>query len=104
MLMSKQAKVLSALLIFFSVAIFSSPMSSQVLFEDDFESDKTDGKRMKWDDPGERVLTVIEDPESKSRNGLEQKGEANGEGLLIPLGTSPNDADWLDYMVEWDWW
>ena len=104
MLMSKQAKVLSALLIFFSVAIFSSPVSSQVLFEDDFESDKTGGERMKWDDPGERVLTVIEDPESQSRNGLEQKGEASGEGLLIPLGTSPNDADWLDYMVKWDWW
>ena len=104
MLMSKQTKVLSLLLIFFSVAIFSSPVSSQILFEDDFESDKTGGKPMKWDDPGEQVLTVIEDPEGKSGNILEQKGGANGEGLPIPLGTKPNDAGWTDYTVEWDWW
>ena len=50
------------------------------------------------------MLKVIKDPEGESGNVLEQQGEANGEGLPIPLGTSPNDADWLDYMVEWDWW
>ena len=85
-------------------SIFSLPTSGKVFFEDNFEKNKIGGKPKKWDAPGEQVLTVIEDPESKSRNVLEQKGEANSEGLPIPLGTKPNDADWLDYMVEWDWW
>ena len=104
MLMLKKAEVSALLLIFFSVAIFSLPTSGKVFFEDDFEKDKIGGKPKKWDDPGEQVLKVIKDPEGESGNGLEQKGEANGEGLPIPLGTKPKDAGWTDYMVEWDWW
>ena len=96
MFIPKRTEILAWLFMFCSVTIF--------FLRDDFENDRIGAKPKNWDDPGDQLLKVIKDPEGESGNVLEQKGEGNGEGIPIPLGTKPKDAGWTDYIVEWDWW
>ena len=86
MFIPKRTEILAWLFMFMfcSVTIF--------FLRDDFENDRIGAKPKNWDDPGDQLLKVIKDPEGESGNVLEQKGEGNGEGIPIPLGTKPKDG------------
>ena len=89
----------------------SMSTSAQLLFHDDFENDTIDQEPKKWEigfagktkaivvadpkDAGNKVLKTSNNPSNDSRHDL--GGGADG-GSIYVVG----DANWDDYVAEWD--